>query len=44
MEDSVKNHADAIFFTRLFVRRTSQIAVIRQEKLHSQISLAVPRI
>ena len=43
LEASVKNKLDSLFFTQLFVSRTSQIAFIRQEKLHMQISLAVPR-
>lgn len=39
----MKKKLDSFFFTQLFVQRTSQIAVIRQEKLHTQRSLAIPR-
>ena len=36
--DSVKNNADALFFTQQFVSERKQIAFITSEKLHSQVS------
>ena len=38
MEFSVKNKLDSLFFTRLFVSEQKQIALIADEKLHTQIS------